>query len=326
MIGTSLFATRSTLFLIGNDGTFPIRNSLLWVGNKMSASLSELELARLESPGTPDAQLVIELAQRTLDELAMQPPVSHEIIASMRDIAEIAEGDIPWAGCLVPGPAGLRMTLRRQDPAGKKRFTAFHEVKHTFMPGFAAVAQYRCDPATPPDETPMRDLGIETLCDVGAAELLFPRAAFQADIAGNGATVQLVEDLANHYDASLEATARRLVSLHTEPTMLLILEPACKPSQPDADPALRVQSVKSNDRRRLYLPKHKSVPDDGPFGRALDGEAVDEIDFLQNVVTRTATRVRISAGQYPYTDSRGERRMRVLALITAVGTGSGHGR
>ncbi|MFI5893775.1 ImmA/IrrE family metallo-endopeptidase [Actinoplanes sp. NPDC051513] len=292
----------------------------------MRASLSELELARLEAPGAPDAQLVIRLAQRTLDELAMQPPVSHEIIASMRDIAEIAEGDIPWAGCLVPGPAGLRMTLRRRDPAGKKRFTAFHEVKHTYMPGFTSVAQYRCDPATPPDETPKRDVGIETLCDLGAAELLFPRATFKADIAGNGATVRLVEDLADRYDASLEATARRLVSLRAEPTMLLILEPACKPSQPDAEPALRVQSVKSNDRQRLYLPKHKSVSDDSPFGRALGGESVDEITSLQNVATHKTTRVRISAGQYPYTGSRGERHMRVLALITAVGSGSGHGR
>ncbi|WP_203837464.1 ImmA/IrrE family metallo-endopeptidase [Winogradskya humida] len=267
---------------------------------------------------------MIRLAQRTLDELAMQPPVSHEIVASMRDIAEIAEGDIPWAGCLVPGPAGLRMTLRRRDPAGKKRFTAFHEVKHTYMPGFTAVAQYRCDPATPPDETPKRDVGIETLCDLGAAELLFPRATFKADIAGNSATVQLVEDLADRYDASLEATARRLVSLRAEPTMLLILEPACKPSQPDAEPALRVQSVKSNDRQRLYLPKHKSVSDDSPFGRALGGESVDEITSLQNVATSKSTRVRITAGHYPYTGSRGERHMRVLALITAVG--SGHGR
>lgn len=291
----------------------------------MRTSLSELELARLEAPGTSDAQLVIALAQRTLDELAMQPPVSHEIVASMRDIAEITEGDIPWAGCLVPGPAGLRMTLRERDAPGKKRFTAFHEVKHTYMPGFTAVAQYRCDPATPPDETPKRDIGIETLCDLGAAELLFPRATFRADIAGNDATVQLVEDLAARYDASLEATARRLVSLRPEPTMMLILEPACKPSQPNADPALRVQSVKTNDKR-LYVPKHKSVSDDGPFGRALRGEPVNEITSLHSVVTRTSARVRVSAGQYPYTDSRGERHMRVLALITSVGLDSSDGR
>jgi hypothetical protein len=277
--------------------------------------LSDLELARLDSPGTPDAQLVIQLAQRTLDELDMQPPISHEIIASMRDIIKIEEDAIPWAGCLVPGPAGLQMTLRVGDCHGKKRFTAFHEVKHTFLPGFSIFTQYRCDPATPLDVSRVRDPDLEALCDIGAAELLFPRAAFHADLAGNARTMQLVEDLADRYDASLEATARHVVLLHPEPTMLIALEPACKPSEPYAEPALRVQWAHPNGRWP-FVPKHKSVPDDSPFGRALQGEPVDEVTSLATLISPAAERVRVSAGLYPYTDDRGEQHMRVLALIT----------
>ncbi len=281
----------------------------------MPPQLSDLEEARLDSPGTPDAQLVIQLAQRTLDELAMQPPISHEIIASMRDIIKIEEDAIPWAGCLVPGPAGLLMTLRVGDCWGKKRFTAFHEVEHTFLPGFSIFAQYRCDPVTPPDLTRVREPGLEVLCDVGAAELLFPRAAFRADLAGNAPTMHLVEYLADRYDGSLEATARRVVSLHAEPTLLIALAPARKPSEPYAEPALRVQWVQAAGRWP-FVPKHKSVRDDSPFGRALEGEPVDEITSLDTLINPATERVRVSARLYPYTDDQGEQHMRVLALIT----------
>jgi hypothetical protein len=293
--------------------SFSIENGLLSTLNMKP--LSDLDLARLDSPGTPDAQLVIQLAQRTLDELAMEPPVSHEVVASMRDIITIEEAAIPWAGCLVPGPAGLQMTLRVGDCWGKKRFTAFHEVKHTFLPGFSILVQYRCDPATPPDVIQARDADLEVLCDIGAAELLFPRRAFHADLAGNAPTMQLVEDLSSRYDASLEATARRVVALHPESTMVIALEPARKPSQPHAEPALRVQWVQATGRWP-YVPKHKSVPDDSPLGRALQGELVDETASLGMLASAVTDSVRINAGLYPYTDDRGEQHMRVLAMIT----------
>lgn len=287
----------------------------------MKLTLSDLELARLDSPGVPDIQLVIQLAQRTLDELAMQPPINHEIVASMRDIIGIKEEAIPWAGCLMPGPDGLLMTLRAGDSRGKKRFTAFHEVKHTFFPGFSVIAQYRCDPSTPPDITQLRDASLEELCDIGAAELLFPRDAFLEDLAGNAPTMRLVEELADRYDGSLEATARRVVSLHPEPIMLVALEPACKPSEPHAQPVLRVQWAQATDRGSWpYVPKHKSVSDDSPFGRALDGELVGEIAPLHALTGGGQTElVRINAGLYPYTDDQGEPHMRVLALITPSG-------
>ncbi|MEO3861868.1 hypothetical protein [Acrocarpospora sp. B8E8] len=277
--------------------------------------LSELELARQDFPGIPDAQLVIQLAQRTLDELDMQPPIRHEIIASMRDIVEIEESDIPWAGCLVPGPNGLVMTLRAGDCWGKKRFTAFHEVKHTYLPGFGIVMEYRCDPATPPQVTQIRNPGLEALCDIGAAELLFPRTSFLADLVGNARTMQLVADLATRYDASLEATARHVVALHPEPTMLIALEPTCKPSAPHAEPTLRVQWVQATGQWP-FVPKYKSVPDDSPFCRALEGELVEETTTLGTLINTANGRVRVSAGLYPYTDQRGEQHMRVLALIT----------
>ena len=280
-------------------------------------SLSELELARLEHPGKPDAQLVIELAQRTLDELAMEPPVSHEIVASMRDIARIEEADLPWAGCLVRDGDEFVIKLRAADTRGKKRFTTFHEVKHTYMPGFALAPQYRCDPATPPDTAATHDPGLEGLCDLGAVELLLPRKDFLSDLDGNTPTLALAGQFAQRYDASLEATARRIVTLHPTPTLLIALEPSCKPSAPHEEPKLRVQWAHGSNGWP-FIPRHKSVPPGSVLTSPLYGEAVNEVGTLTGLTTTPIGPVHISADLYPYTDDQGDQHMRVLALITSV--------
>jgi hypothetical protein len=280
-----------------------------------SASLSELELARLEHPGRSDAQLVIELAQRTLDELAMEPPVSHDIVASMRDIARIEETDLPWAGCLVRDGSGFVIKVRAADTRGKKRFTAFHEVKHTYMPGFSLAPQYRCNPATPAEVSASRDPGLEALCDLGAVELLLPRVYFLDDLEGNTPTLTLASQLAQRYDASLEATARRIVALRPAPTLLIALEPTCKPSAPDDEPKLRVQWVHGTTDWP-FIPRYKSVPQGSILTTPLSGDAVNEVGMLTGLTTTPIGPVHISADLYPYTDDQGDQHMRVLALIT----------
>jgi hypothetical protein len=280
-------------------------------------ALSDLELARLEYPGKPDAQLVVELARRTLDELAMEPPVSHEIVASIRDIARIEETDLPWAGCLVRDGGGFVIKLRVADTRGKKRFTVFHEVKHTYMPGFALAPQYRCDPATPPDVAGTRDPGLEALCDLGAVELLLPRKSFLDDLDGNTPTLALASQLAQRYDASLEATARRIVTVRPAPTLLIALEPACKPSAPCDEPKLRVRWVHGS-ADWPFIPRHKSVPAGSILTSPLSGESVDEVGVLTGLTATPIGPVHISADLYPYTDDRGDQHMRVLALITPV--------
>lgn len=280
-----------------------------------SVPLSELQLARLEYPGKPDSQLVIELARRTLDELAMEPPVDHEIVASMRDIARVEETDLPWAGCLVRDGDEFVIKLRAADTRGKRRFTAFHEVKHTYMPGFALAPQYRCDPATPPDGAAARDPGLEALCDLGAVELLLPREDFLNDLDGNTPTLALASHLAQRYDASLEATARRIVTLRPAPTLLIALEPSCKPSAPNEEPKLRVQWVHGTTGWP-FIPRYKSVPLDSILTSPLFGDVVNEVGMLTGLTNTPIGPVHISADLYPYTDDQGDQHMRVLALIT----------
>jgi Zn-dependent peptidase ImmA (M78 family) len=281
------------------------------------ASLSDLELARLQAPGRPDALLVTDLARETLDELSAAPPVSHEIVASMRGIVRIEEAAIPWAGYLARGRAGLVITLRSSDGHGRRRFTAFHEIMHTYLPGFAITPQYRCDPGASHDPALTQVRRLEALCDLGAAELLFPRRAFREDTAGSAPTMPLAEQLARQYEASVEATARRLVSLRG-PALLLALEPAHRPRAPYEDPKLRVQWVHlSGDWP--FVPRHKSVPSESVLAQPLVGDHVEETATLTGLTAAPIRDVRVSAGLYPYADGDGTQHTRILALITPAG-------
>lgn len=300
-------------FPIGNTVSFPVGNALPCIAN-MAVQASDLELARLASPGVPDAELIVMLAQRTLRELAMDPPIDHRIIASMRGIARIEQTDIPWAGCLLQEGSDLIVKLRSTDGRRRQRFTAFHEAKHTYFPGFTTVTQYRCDPRTAPPTA--RDAGLESLCDLGAAELLFPRLPFLADLSGNPPTLDLVEGLAQRYDASIAATALRVVTVRAQPTLLIALEPATKPSDPKAAAVPRIQWVQASGGSWPFVPRHKSVAPDSPLARALAGEIVDEVCDLSGLSTPAITNVRVSANVYPYFDQEGTQHMRVLALVT----------
>jgi hypothetical protein len=287
-------------------------NTVLW---------SDFDTARLEHPDLDDAALVRLLADQTVRELELTPPVDPNLVASYRGIARIEEVDQPWAGCLTHDNNETVARVRASDGRHRRRFTALHEVKHTYLPGYT-LTQYRCNPAPRSRASkPMKDR-FEALADIGASELLFPRDHFLADLAGNPLTLDLVEEFSARYDASLEATGITAVDLAPTDAALICLEPATKPSQPDAEPVLRVRwTWTAGDWP--HIPKHKSAPDGGQLHRALLGEVVNETGTLVGLTREPLDRLRISSRLYPYTTPGGATHRRVLALLTST-TGSRH--
>lgn len=279
--------------------------------------LSDLELARAQFPGVSDAELVIGFAGQTIDELELEPPIDPRLVASYRGIARIVEvADLPYAGCLTPNAGEVIAKIRAGDSARRRRFTAFHEIKHSYLPGFR-VSQFRCDPGVPTPSAGTRDESVEHLADLGASELLLPRQHFQADLEGNGLDLDLVVALSDRYEASLEATAIRVVDLADHDPLLLSLALGARPSEPDGEPALRVRWSKARGSWP-YVPRHKSVTSDSPFGRALLGEVVDERANVVGLTREPLHNVHVSARLFPYLNSRGETEMRVLAMLTSA--------
>jgi hypothetical protein len=269
--------------------------------------LSLLERARLEIPTASDAERVSILAQRLIAELDARPPIDLEMVASWQGVDKIDVADIPWAGCLINDGGRILMQLRRGDSRRRPRFTGFHEIGHTFCPGFRLEAQFRCNPPIP-TQSP-----IEVLCDVAAAELLYPRRLVESDLAAADFGIETVIAVADDYDGSLESAGHRFVSLWPDDTLMLVLEPGIRRQEEgtDAEPKLRVRSVHAKGHWP-YIPRNKSVEPDHALGRALLGELVDEHGQLDGVCS-SGPKVDVSARLIPYVRD-GEKVDRVLAL------------
>jgi hypothetical protein len=274
--------------------------------------LSLLETSRLENPAADDPTHVVRLAEKMLAELEADPPISLDMVASYQGIAAIRRCALPNGGCLVTNPetGTVEIRLRATDNRRRQRFSGFHEVVHTFMPGYRLQIQWRCDP-------PVRNgTSLETLCDIGASELLLPARMVRSDLSRADFGLQTVIDLAETYDASLEATARRTADLWPEDVLFVVAEVANKPSEygdPAAPGRLRVRYPYASGRWPFIRP-HKSVDECDPLARALAGEVIDERSTLTGISAHDVAGVDVSARLCPFTDARGERHDRVLAL------------
>jgi Zn-dependent peptidase ImmA (M78 family) len=259
-----------------------------------------------------DQDHVVAVAAGVLDELGVVPPVDPEMILSYLGVSRVVAADIPWAGYLFQEDGELIVKVRHTDSWTRQRFSMLHEAGHTFLPGFDRAPRFRCDPGRGQREGRSRP---ETLSDIAASELLFPRDAFIADLSGRP-TFDLVEGLADKYRASVTATALRVGSLAPVDSMLIALEWATKPSQRNdetVEPALRVQWT-SPGGRWPFVPHHKSASVHGPLVRALAGEAIEETATLRDLCG-TDERLHLSARRYAYNTREGAK-TRVLAIYS----------
>jgi hypothetical protein len=260
-----------------------------------------LEYLREASPAASDEEHIRALADQLLDEAEVRPPVSVEILASLRGIADIGVADLPWPGMISYEDGRLVVRVRETDSYPRQRFSVLHEATHTYCPGFRET-QFRCNPSRPGNR-------LEALCDLGASELLLPRRHFAPDLAAGVLDLDHVVHLADRYAASLEATAIRAVELWPGSASLLVFRRQTKPSEaghPDAQPRLRL-AWSHVSGRWPYFPRYKSVSDDSPFGRALIGEDIDEASTLADLTPDADVRCHVSARAFG-----GDR---VLALV-----------
>lgn len=270
---------------------------------------SLLEAARRRQPAATDEQLIVAVAAELVDVLDLEPPVEPEILASYQGIHRIERTPLGWAGCLVTEGDELVIRVRNTDPLGRQRFTVFHEVAHTFLPGYQHATQYRCNPLS---EQGRRHPN-EVLCDIAASELLMPARHVRSLIDQADFDFEAVRQLADDCDASLEAAARRFVGLWPEPSVLIRLEHTTKPSEPNGEPMLRVTSTLTNGDWP-YMPRHKSLPDDHIIYECINGPDIDCVGDLDDLTKATLGTVELHARHCPFVDSEGANHERVLVI------------
>ncbi len=276
--------------------------------------LSLLDEHRLRFPSSTDAEHVERIAAETIGLLGETPPISLDVVASFRDIGDIRVVPMRSAGSLTPEPEGLVMRLRADDRARRRRFTGFHEIGHTFQPGYLLVAQQRCGY---PSFTRRPGNDPEALADVAAAELLLPRAFFLGDVRACSFGVDGLVGLADAYEASIQATAYRFVRFWPEDTLVVLFEPRLRKDEqgrPDVTEKLRVRSASWSGEDWPWVPRNKSASADGPLARALAGELVHERASLAELGLDDDRPLELSAQLMPYLDGEGRLCRRVLAL------------
>ena len=192
------------------------------------------ELVR--STGASDAAAAIRLKARELIALWVQTfgeptiPISVDGLASLRGISRSEELPLhsPDAELMPDGTGGVTMRVHPDRPETRQRFSVAHEISHTFFPQYATKAWCRPDARYRTRTNP--DDHLEMLCDIGAAELLFPQPWFARDAAAVTDANGLV-GLAATYHASREATLRRFVETSSDSLAAAFFSWKLKPTQ-----------------------------------------------------------------------------------------------
>jgi hypothetical protein len=275
------------------------------------ANVSLLEQSRLSHPGSKDSDHVVAMARCLIDELGLVPPIDALVVASAQGISRVEPCQIPWAACLLTEADRLVVKVRVSDSNERQRFSIFHECIHTFLPGFAYEHQYRCEPATRPHR---RD-PVESLCDLGASELLLPQSYISADLAKSQLDFLTIQDIARRYGASVQASAHRAVELWPEDALFLSLERIDQNHSPEAGPVLRLTSFHRNGRWP-FIPVGRDIID--PLLTEALSSDIAQISPSFALLPRGLGPLNISAQRFPYYDASGRYHMRLLVIIRKV--------
>lgn len=256
------------------------------------ASLHSHVLAIMEETGENDPFLAVRrkaqaVAANYFATFAEPPPFNMKAMASLRGL-HWSDDDPRYSVDSEIAPEGdgrVVLRINKSRPASRQRFSIGHEIGHTLFPEYQLAV--RCRKAIDRSWANSDNL-LETLCDVAASELMFPSPWFNDRVSSLAFSAISIAQLAGDYQASRDATVRRLVELSDKPLAAVFFSWKLKPTEaratnrhrnqqdmfPDLGrvqpaPMLRVDYPILNDgfRRKCtdHIPKDKSVQSEGPI-------------------------------------------------------------
>jgi len=244
----------------------------------------------MDEMGYDDPALAVRVKARSIIDdyhsfFGEEPPFSMSAMASFRDLHESEDAPrFSQDSEIAPtGDGRVVLRLNRNRPLTRQRFSIGHEIGHTLFPEYQLAV--RCRKGRDRDWADPNDL-LETLCDVAASEFLFPAPWFRDRVLSMTLTADAVLTLSANYQASPEATIRRLVELYPAPLAAAFFSWKLKPTEmrqirkirrhkatansfPQSVPVpmLRVDYSILNDKFKntcgSHIPKDKSIPEDG---------------------------------------------------------------
>jgi len=200
------------------------------------------------------------------------PPFDPLILASLLGIKCRPSRDLFSAEAQLSPQPGRQLLLEFHPdrPDGRRNYSVCHEIVHTFFDDCYELVHQRKVARVLSDHNEE----VETLCQIGASELLMPEQEFADDLAQVQFSLTSMPALVRRYAASREAVLRRMVHLSPCPCAAVFFSQRLSPREkeaakrprliPDTAPVPKmriVYSVPSHDFP-IFLPPHKSVADD----------------------------------------------------------------
>lgn len=143
-------------------------------------------------------------------------PIDIYRVAEVQGVSEIREANLGSTDAQITRHGdGFLIEVNRFASPRRKRFSIAHEIAHTFFN--PRLREYRrTGGAITIDKQRPEAVVEEALCDLAAAELLMPRELFVEASEGRSVGIESIEQIADLFDTSVEATALRYGKLaHT---------------------------------------------------------------------------------------------------------------
>lgn len=157
-------------------------------------------------------------AQDVVYSMNLTPPVDIYSVCNYYDIKVYYEDiNVAEAYLIVAfGKKSIIINTRRIQYIPRQRFTIAHEIGHFFIPWHKS--QCVCDKIGNFD--PLNS--VENEADIFASELLIPIASILPRIEGRTVTLDLIKELAQEYNVSLTAMAKKVIDNTDEKVIALI--------------------------------------------------------------------------------------------------------
>ena len=147
------------------------------------------------------------------------PPIDLKAIGRYWGVRQIVERRLDIAGVLYRMDSDSSLIfLNEKDVPGRRRFSWAHELGHIVMADGASQHIACRQPG-------QRNQTLERCCDVIATEILMPGDIFTTVAERFGWSLKGVRSLANTFEVTIQAAARRLNELINEPALISLWRP-----------------------------------------------------------------------------------------------------
>lgn len=201
------------------------------------------------------------------------PPFDPIKLAEILNIKVTASGDVKDAKTVFRNKKP-HIEYNPNKPRGRIRFSIAHEIAHTLFPDCHEKTRYRHT-----SEFSSDNWQLETLCNIGASELLMPVGS-GLEFATDELAINKVLELRSEYDVSTEAILIRLAKLTEKPVSIFC---ASKSNDDEQSNKYRIDYTINSDSWPYVTLTGKEIASDLLYGCSAIGYTVTGNEALPNI-------------------------------------------